>query len=84
MAQGNPYLARGEAKRILMKSIPVSLRYERLCGSGWQKAEADYRQPERLAIRDLRGIINADRAMTTGNQQINQGNLEGFVVEKAR
>lgn len=31
------------------------------------------------------GIINADRAtLTTGKPQINQGNLEGFVVEKGK
>ncbi len=85
MVQGNPYLARGEAKVILNEvnsSKPSVMKgYVEVAG---KKAEVIIANPSGLHC-DGCGIINADRAtLTTGKPQINQGNLEGFVVEKGK
>ena len=85
MVQGNPYLARGEAKVILNEvnsSDPSVLKgYVEVAG---KKAEVIIANPNGLHC-DGCGIINADRAtLSTGKPQIRQGNLEAFVVEKGK
>ncbi|HDL1113893.1 TPA: hemagglutinin repeat-containing protein, partial [Mannheimia haemolytica] len=85
MVQGNPYLARGEAKVILNEvnsSKPSVMKgYVEVAG---KKAEVIIANPSGLHC-DGCGIINSDRAtFTTGKPQINNGNLDSFVVEKGK
>ncbi|MBN6710200.1 filamentous hemagglutinin N-terminal domain-containing protein, partial [Haemophilus haemoglobinophilus] len=83
--QANPYLAKGEAKVILNEvnsHDPSVLKgYVEVAG---KKADVIIANPSGLHC-DGCGIINAHRAtFTTGQAQINNGHLEGFVVEKGR
>ncbi|OOF51057.1 heme utilization protein, partial [Rodentibacter genomosp. 1] len=83
--QGNPYLARGEAKVILNEvnsSDPSVLKgYVEVAG---KKADVIIANPSGIHC-DGCGVINSDRAtLTTGKPQIQNGNLESFVVEKGK
>ncbi|WP_150540077.1 hemagglutinin repeat-containing protein [Actinobacillus vicugnae] len=85
MIQGNPYLARGEAKVILNEVTshdPSVLKgYVEVAG---KKADVIIANPSGLHCEGC-GIINSDRVtLTTGKPQIQQGNLESFVVEKGK
>ncbi|WP_420914369.1 filamentous hemagglutinin N-terminal domain-containing protein [Actinobacillus equuli] len=85
MIQGNPYLARGEAKVILNEvnsNDPSVLKgYVEVAG---KKADVIIANPSGLHCEGC-GIINSDRAtLTTGKPQIKQGNLDSFVVEKGK
>ncbi|OOF86066.1 hypothetical protein BKG93_03695 [Rodentibacter ratti] len=81
--QGNPYLARGEAKVILNEvnsSDPSVLKgYVEVAG---KKADVIIANPSGIHCEGC-GVINSDRTtLTTGKPQIQHGNLESFVVEK--
>ncbi|MGX2986986.1 two-partner secretion domain-containing protein, partial [Ursidibacter sp. B-7004-1] len=83
--QGNPYLARGEAKVILNEvnsNNPSVLKgYVEVAG---KKADVIIANPSGLHC-DGCGVINANRAtLTTGKPQIQQGSLDSFVVEKGK
>ena len=83
--QGNPHLARGEAKVILNEvnsADPSILKgYVEVAG---KKADVIIANPSGIHC-DGCGVINSERAtITTGTPQINQGNLEAFVVEKGK
>ncbi|QIM62818.1 hypothetical protein A1D29_05670 [Pasteurellaceae bacterium Orientalotternb1] len=83
--QGNPYLARGEAKIILNEvnsNDPSLLKgYVEVAG---KKADVIIANPSGIHCQGC-GIINSDRAtFTTGKPQIQHGNLESFVVEKGK
>ncbi|OOF54307.1 hypothetical protein BKK55_09560 [Rodentibacter genomosp. 2] len=83
--QGNPYLARGEAKVILNEvnsSDPSVLKgYVEVAG---KKADVIIANPSGIHC-DGCGVINSDRTtLTTGKPQIQHGNLENFVVEKGK
>ncbi|WP_018651251.1 filamentous hemagglutinin N-terminal domain-containing protein [Actinobacillus capsulatus] len=85
MIQGNPYLARGEAKVILNEvnsNDPSVLKgYVEVAG---KKADVIIANPSGLHCEGC-GIINSDRAtLTTGKPQIKQGNLDSFAVEKGK
>ncbi|MDG4952736.1 hemagglutinin repeat-containing protein [Actinobacillus equuli] len=85
MIQGNPYLARGEAKVILNEvnsNDPSVLKgYVEVAG---KKADVIIANPSGLHCEGC-GIINSDRVtLTTGKPQIKQGNLDSFVVEKGK
>ncbi|VEI46943.1 filamentous hemagglutinin outer membrane protein [Actinobacillus equuli] len=85
MIQGNPYLARGEAKVILNEvnsNDPSVLKgYVEVAG---KKADVIIANPSGLHCEGC-GIINSDRAtLTTGKPQIKQGNLDSFVVERGK
>lgn len=85
MIQGNPYLARGEAKVILNEvnsNDPSVLKgYVEVAG---KKADVIIANPSGLHCEGC-GIINSDRTtLTTGKPQIKQGNLDSFVVEKGK
>ncbi len=80
--QGNPNLARGEAKVILNEvnsANPSRLKgYVEVAG---RKADVVIANPNGIAC-DGCGIINAGRAtMTTGHAQIENGELKGFEVK---
>ncbi|MCT8573348.1 hemagglutinin repeat-containing protein [Glaesserella parasuis] len=83
--QGNPYLARGEAKVILNEvnsSDPSILKgYVEVAG---KKADVIIANPSGLHCKGC-GIINSDRAtFTTGKPQIKNGHLDSLVVEKGK
>ncbi|WP_238327280.1 filamentous hemagglutinin N-terminal domain-containing protein [Rodentibacter pneumotropicus] len=83
--QGNPYLARGEAKVILNEvnsSDPSVLKgYVEVAG---KKADVIIANPSGIHC-DGCGVINSDRTtLTTGKPQIQHGNLENFVVQKGK
>ncbi|HHT7873183.1 two-partner secretion domain-containing protein [Pasteurella multocida] len=83
--QGNPYLARGEAKVILNEvnsSDPSVLKgYVEVAG---KKADVIIANPSGIHCKGC-GVINSDRTtLTTGKPQIQNGNLESFVVEKGK
>ena len=83
--QGNPHLARGEAKVILNEvnsADPSILKgYVEVAG---KKADVIIANPSGIHC-DGCGVINSERAtITTGTPQINQGNLEAFIVEKGK
>ncbi|MDY4478905.1 MAG: filamentous hemagglutinin N-terminal domain-containing protein [[Pasteurella] aerogenes] len=83
--QGNPYLAKGEAKVILNEvnsSDPSVLKgYVEVAG---KKADVIIANPSGIHCEGC-GVINSDRAtFTTGKPQIKNGNLESFVVEKGK
>ncbi|MDG6894663.1 hemagglutinin repeat-containing protein [Volucribacter amazonae] len=83
--QGNPYLAKGEAKVILNEvtsNNPSQLKgYLEVAG---RKAEIIIANPNGLYC-DGCGTINASRAtMTTGKPQIKEGQIDSFVVEKGK
>ncbi|TGY47762.1 filamentous hemagglutinin N-terminal domain-containing protein, partial [Rodentibacter caecimuris] len=83
--QGNPYLARGEAKVILNEvnsSDPSVLKgYVEVAG---KKADVIIANPSGIHCEGC-GVINSDRTtFTTGKPQIQHGNLENFVVEKGK
>ncbi|NBI43831.1 filamentous hemagglutinin N-terminal domain-containing protein, partial [[Haemophilus] felis] len=83
--QGNPYLAKGEAKVILNEvnsNDPSLLKgYVEVAG---QKADVIIANPSGIHCSGC-GVINSDRAtFSTGKPQIQKGNLEGFVVEKGK
>ena len=83
--QGNPYLAKGEAKVILNEvnsSDPSVLKgYVEVAG---KKADVIIANPSGLHCEGC-GIINSDRAtLTTGKPQIKNGHLDSFVVEKGK
>ncbi|MDO9865015.1 hemagglutinin repeat-containing protein [Glaesserella parasuis] len=83
--QGNPYLARGEAKVILNEvnsSDPSILKgYVEVAG---KKADVIIANPSGLHCEGC-GIINSDRAtFTTGKPQIKNGHLDSLVVEKGK
>lgn len=83
--QGNPYLARGEAKVILNEvtsTNPSQLKgYLEVAG---KKAEVIIANPNGL-LCDGCGTINATRStMTTGKPLIEEGRVTGFRVEKGK
>ncbi|BFU60562.1 hemagglutinin repeat-containing protein [Rodentibacter abscessus] len=83
--QGNPYLARGEAKVILNEvtsNNPSQLKgYLEVAG---KKADVIIANPNGIHCEGC-GVINSDRTtFTTGKPQIQNGNLESFVVEKGK
>ncbi|MFC1102624.1 filamentous hemagglutinin N-terminal domain-containing protein [Pasteurella multocida] len=83
--QGNPYLAKGEAKIILNEvnsNDPSLLKgYVEVAG---KKADVIIANPSGIHCQGC-GIINSDRAtFTTGKPYIQNGNLESFVVEKGK
>lgn len=83
--QGNPYLAKGEAKVILNEvnsNDPSLLKgYVEVAG---KKADVIIANPSGIHCQGC-GIINSDRVtLTTGKPQIQHGNLESFVVEKGK
>ncbi|WP_410683511.1 two-partner secretion domain-containing protein [Avibacterium paragallinarum] len=83
--QGNPYLARGEAKVILNEvtsTNPSQLKgYLEVAG---KKAEVIIANPNGLHC-DGCGTINATRStMTTGKPLIEAGRVTGFQVEKGK
>ncbi|WP_455550471.1 two-partner secretion domain-containing protein [Avibacterium paragallinarum] len=83
--QGNPYLARGEAKVILNEvtsTNPSQLKgYLEVAG---KKAEVIIANPNGLHC-DGCGTINATRStMTTGKPLIEEGRVTGFQVEKGK
>ncbi|WP_245148637.1 hemagglutinin repeat-containing protein [Avibacterium paragallinarum] len=83
--QGNPYLARGEAKVILNEvtsTRPSQLKgYIEVAG---KKAEVIIANPNGLHC-DGCGTINATRStMTTGKPLIEDGRVAGFQVEKGK
>ncbi|MFZ7203305.1 hemagglutinin repeat-containing protein [Avibacterium avium] len=83
--QGNPYLARGEAKVILNEvtsTNPSQLKgYLEVAG---KKAEVIIANPNGLHC-DGCGTINATRStMTTGKPLIEAGRVAGFQVEKGK
>ncbi|PJG85968.1 hemagglutinin repeat-containing protein [Conservatibacter flavescens] len=85
LVQGNPYLARGEAKVILNEvtsnNPSVMKGYVEVAG---KKAEVIIANPNGLHC-DGCGIINADRAtITTGKPQIHQGDIDSYRVEKGK
>ncbi|MFP4733220.1 two-partner secretion domain-containing protein [Pasteurella multocida] len=83
--QGNPYLARGEAKVILNEvnsNDPSVLKgYVEVAG---KKADVIIANPSGIHCQGC-GVINSDRAtFTTGKPQIKNGNLDSFVVAKGK
>ncbi|TCP92076.1 filamentous hemagglutinin [Cricetibacter osteomyelitidis] len=85
LVQGNPYLARGEAKVILNEvtsTNPSRLKgYLEVAG---KKAEVIIANPNGLHC-DGCGTINATRStLTTGKPQIKDGRVDGFNVEKGK
>ncbi|VEB25635.1 heme utilization or adhesion protein [Actinobacillus lignieresii] len=85
MVQGNPNLARGEARVILNEvnsSDPSILKgYIEVAG---KKADVIIANPSGLHCEGC-GVINADRAtFTTAKPHIQNGSLESFVVEKGK
>lgn len=83
--QGNPWLARGEAKVILNEvnsSNPSQLKgYLEIAGKSAQVVIAN---PSGL-VCDGCGVINADRfTLTTGQAVVNQGYLESFRVREGQ
>ncbi|BFU64113.1 hemagglutinin repeat-containing protein [Rodentibacter abscessus] len=85
MVQGNPYLARGEAKVILNEVTsgnPSQLKgYLEVAG---KKAEVIIANPNGLYCNGC-GTINATRStMTTGKPQIKDGQIESFRIERGK
>ena len=83
MVSGNPWLARGEAKVILneVNSRDPS-RLNGFVEVAGQKAEVGIANPSGITCNGC-GFINANRAtLTTGQAQMNNGNLTGFNVER--
>ncbi|NWA41857.1 hemagglutinin repeat-containing protein [Pseudomonas reactans] len=83
MVQGNPWLARGEAKVILNEvnsRDPSQLNgYVEVAG---RQAQVVIANPAGITCNGC-GFINANRAtMTTGQAQLNNGQLTGFDVER--
>ncbi|SUT91193.1 filamentous hemagglutinin outer membrane protein [Actinobacillus lignieresii] len=83
--QGNPYLARGEAKVILNEvtsNNPSVLKgYVEVAG---KKSDVIIANPNGIHCAGC-GVINSDRAtLTTGKPQVQNGHLESFVVEKGK
>ncbi len=81
--QGNPWLARGEARVILNEvnsGNPSQLRgFVEVAG---QRAEVIIANPAGIQV-DGAGFINASRAtLTTGTPIVNGGSLEGFRVQQ--
>lgn len=81
--QGNPWLARGEAKVILNEvnsRDPSQLNgYVEVAG---RQAQVVIANPAGITCNGC-GFINANRAtMTTGQAQLNNGQLTGFDVER--
>ncbi|NIE69475.1 hemagglutinin repeat-containing protein [Pantoea sp. Acro-807] len=83
MVSGNPWLARGEAKVILNEVN--SRNPSRLNGFvevAGQKAQVVIANPSGITCNGC-GFINASRGtLTTGQAQLNNGNLTGFNVER--
>ena len=83
--QGNPWLAKGEAKVILNEvnsSNPSQLKgYLEVAG---KQAQVVIANPSGL-VCDGCGVINADRfTLTTGQSVMNQGYLESFRVREGQ
>ena len=82
LIQGNPYLARGEAKVILNEvnsnKLSVMKGYVEVAG---KKANVIIANPSGLYCEGC-GIINSDRAtFTTGKPEIKNGQVDNFKVE---
>ncbi|HCR4018938.1 TPA: hemagglutinin repeat-containing protein [Morganella morganii] len=85
MVAGNPWLAGGEAKIILneVNSRDPS-RLNGFVEVAGRKAEIVIANPSGITCNGC-GFINASRAMlTTGQAQMNNGNLTGFNVERGQ
>ncbi|EQA10052.1 filamentous hemagglutinin family N-terminal domain protein [Glaesserella parasuis D74] len=85
LIQGNPYLARGEAKVILnevnFNKPSVMKGYVEVAG---KKADVIIANPSGLHC-DGCGIINSDRAtFTTGKPEIKNGQVDNFKVEAGK
>ncbi|SUB33139.1 protein PfhB1 [[Pasteurella] mairii] len=83
--QGNPYLARGEAKVILNEvnsSNPSQLKgYVEVAG---KKADVIIANPSGIHCAGC-GVINSGRTtFTTGNPHIKDGQVDSFTVEKGK
>ncbi|EXI62482.1 Large exoprotein involved in heme utilization or adhesion [Mannheimia granulomatis] len=85
LVQGNPYLARGEAKVILNEvnsSKPSVMKgYVEVAG---KKADVIIANPSGLHCEGC-GIINSDRAtFTTGKPEIKNGQVDNFKIEAGK
>ena len=85
MVQGNPYLARGEAKVILNEvnsnNPSVMKGYMEVAG---KKANVIIANPNGLHCEGC-GIINSDRVtLTTGKPEIKNGQVDNFKVEAGK
>ncbi|MGD9424029.1 hemagglutinin repeat-containing protein [Pantoea sp. NSTU24] len=83
MVSGNPWLARGEARVILneVNSRDPS-RLNGFVEVAGQKAQVVIANPSGITCNGC-GFINANRGtLTTGQAQLNNGNLTGFNVER--
>ncbi|MFB5081376.1 hemagglutinin repeat-containing protein [Raoultella sp. C349492] len=83
MVAGNPWLAKGEAKVILneVNSRDPS-RLNGMIEVAGKKAQVVIANPSGITCNGC-GFINANRAtLTTGQAQINNGNLTGYQVER--
>ncbi|WP_165888222.1 hemagglutinin repeat-containing protein [Mannheimia granulomatis] len=85
LVQGNPYLARGEAKVILNEvnsnKPSVMKGYVEVAG---KKADVIIANPSGLHCEGC-GIINSDRAtFTTGKPEIKNGQVDNFKVEAGK
>ncbi|WP_159236243.1 two-partner secretion domain-containing protein [Raoultella terrigena] len=83
MVAGNPWLAKGEAKVILneVNSRDPS-RLNGMIEVAGKKAQVVIANPSGITCNGC-GFINANRAtLTTGQAQLNNGNLTGYQVER--
>jgi filamentous hemagglutinin len=83
MVSGNPWLAKGEAKIILNEvNARDPSRLNGMVEVAGQKAQVIIANPSGITCNGC-GFINANRAtLTTGQAQMNNGNLTGFNVER--
>lgn len=83
MVAGNPWLAKGEARVILNEvSSRDPSKLNGMIEVAGQKAQVVIANPSGITCSGC-GFINANRAtLTTGQAQMNNGNLTGFNVER--
>ncbi|MRS92117.1 filamentous hemagglutinin N-terminal domain-containing protein [Enterobacteriaceae bacterium RIT714] len=83
MVSGNPWLAKGEAKVILNEvSSRDPSKLNGMIEVAGKKAQVVIANPSGITCSGC-GFINANRAtLTTGQAQMNNGNLTGFNVER--
>lgn len=83
MVSGNPWLAKGEAKVILNEvSSRDPSKLNGMIEVAGKKAQVVIANPSGITCSGC-GFINANRAtLTTGQVQMNNGNLTGFNVER--
>ncbi|WP_437431665.1 two-partner secretion domain-containing protein [Yokenella regensburgei] len=83
MVAGNPWLAKGEAKVILNEvTARDPSKLNGMIEVAGQKAQVVIANPAGITCNGC-GFINANRAtLTTGQAQLNNGNLTGYNVER--